>query len=161
MSRFSNISAYHPFALRNAASLCLEFEKNSEELCWQQSSVSHWGTENLVCVRVGGLSWSGCGPQGQPACHFQNTSSISVPQAAPEAACSTEASCSIPEQTVSGFVPQAQTLFYSFACSKTLSQQSQLLAIYEQVMGQRLKAILSWLEFLFIYIWYIYHKFYL
>lgn len=74
--------------------------KISEELGQQQSSVSHRGTENLVYVRVGGLSWSGCGPQGQPACHFQNTSSIRVLQAAPEAVCSTQARCGIPEQTV-------------------------------------------------------------
>lgn len=67
----------------------------------------------------------------------------SVSQAASDAAGPGDGKRSILEQMVAGPVPQTQTLLYSSAFGKTLSQQSAWLAAWNQVLMQRSKTILS------------------
>lgn len=61
----------------------------------------------------------------------------SISQAASDTASPRDSKHSILEQMVAGPVPQTQTLFYSFAFGKTLSQQSARLAAWNQVLVQR------------------------
>lgn len=152
VSCFSNIGAYHPFSLRNAASLCQEFGKNlwgirltAKFSVSQRDRESGWRARGCVALVWLWASGAACLPFPKHEFHPCSIGSTRGCLFDPGQMRHSRANCS-------GLVPQTQTLFYSFACSKTLSQQSRLLATYEQVMGQRWKAILLWLEYIYIYI---------